>query len=361
MAGQQRRRIFARRTDAVFRRLHAHLALKRQAAAVDKALLQAVGRIAGSRGAYFQFQSGAASQLVHPCQVAAAEGVVVARAAGIGVVVGAHALLRFGAAEIAVIRAPAIEKELRRHIVAVGQHPVQARRQIDAFRTAVARAIRAAQQVLPAIGRVAQFQSGIVVMVVVAEQRAGHRIRKIAVAVGQLHVDAGREAHVAALHAQLELALRRLHGFLEHHIDGAGDRLRAVFGAGRMQNLDAFDHVRRQGVEREPGRRPLAIEQYLRVAAAQPPHADFATRAPGRAGDGNAGQALEHVGNIRVAILENFLAADDHLAGRIVAARIIAAALDFDGLHGLFSLQRCGGDSSVGWRFGLLGLGIPGK
>ena len=289
---------------------------------------------------------------------------MVAGTARIRVVVGAHALLCLRAADIAVIRAPAIEKELRRHVVAAGQHPVQARRQIDAFRTAVAGAIRAAQQVLPAVRRIAQFQSGIVVVVIVAEQRAGHRIREIAVAVGQLQIDAGRETHVAALYAQLELALRCFDGLFQHHVDGAGDRLRAVLGAGRVQNLDALDHVGRQGVEREAGRRPFAVEQDLRIAAAQAAHADFTARAPGRAGHGNAGQALEHVGDIRVAILEDFLAADDHLAGRIVAARIIAAALDFDGLHGgrsgFIGLQRRGGVIGGG-SFGLLGLDIPGK
>src|SRR5204862_274591 len=72
-------------------------------------------------------------------------------------------------------------------------------------------------------------------------------------------------------------------------VDRAGDRARAGLGRRRAQDLDPFDLVRRQRVEREAGRNALAVEQDLGVAAAQAAQADRAAP-PRPALDRDAGQ-----------------------------------------------------------------------
>src|SRR5262249_8886229 len=67
----------------------------------------------------------------------------------------------------------------------------------------------------------------------------------------------------------------------QHDVDRAGDGPRAGLGGGSAVDLDALDLVRRQGLDREPARHALAVDEDLRVAVAHAAHAHPA--APARA------------------------------------------------------------------------------
>jgi hypothetical protein len=92
----------------------------------------------------------------------------------------------------------------------------------------------------------------------------------------------------------------------------------------------------------EAGRRALAVDQHLGVAAAEAAHADLAAAAA--AADGHAGHALEHIQHIGVAVFDDLGVADDDLAGGVVAARVIGfgGAFHLDLLHFLGVLRRLG-------------------
>jgi hypothetical protein len=131
-------------------------------------------------------------------------------------------------------------------------------------------------------------------------------------------------------HAGAELLLLLRQRALQHHVDGAGDRLRAELRGGPADDLDPIDHVRGDVVEREAGRHALAVHQDLRVSRAQAPHPDRAAAAAGTAIHRDAGQALQHVHHVGVAVLVDLLAVDDDLRGGRGAALGVRIALDLD-------------------------------
>jgi hypothetical protein len=147
-------------------------------------------------------------------------------------------------------------------------------------------------------------------------------------------VETAPAAPFSDLHAGLQLALRGLHLALQHDVDAAGDGLGAVLGGGGAHDLDALDHLRRHLVQREARRRRFAVQQDLRIAAAQAAHADVAAAAL-HAAHGDAGQALEHFAQRGVAVAQDLFLVDDDLGGGVVAARVVGGglALDFDFLQ----------------------------
>ena len=88
----------------------------------------------------------------------------------------------------------------------------------------------------------------------------------------------------------------------------------------------------RQRIEREARRHPLAVEQDLRVAAAEAAQADRAA-APGPALDRDAGQALQDVAERRVAEAIDLLAADDDLGGGRLAPLLHVVGAAAGDLH----------------------------
>ena len=64
-------------------------------------------------------------------------------------------------------------------------------------------------------------------------------------------------------------------------VDGARNRTRAGFGSRCAHDFDALDLLGRQVIQREAARRRLAVDQYLRVAAAHSAHARRAASAWG--------------------------------------------------------------------------------
>jgi hypothetical protein len=134
---------------------------------------------------------------------------------------------------------------------------------------------------------------------------------------------------VLRVDAQLDGLARPARARPQHDIDGAGDRLHAQFGRCGAQDVDALDQLGRQRGKREAGRRGHAIEQDLGVAVAEAAHADLA--AAGRiVGDGDAGDALERVGQAAVALAQQLVVPDYDGAGAVFAALVVAGAGDFD-------------------------------
>ena len=142
-------------------------------------------------------------------------------------------------------------------------------------------------------------------------------------------------AVVCQAFGQREVAVGPRRHLAQHDVDRAGNRLRAVFGDRAADDFDAFDQFGRDRVEREAARRRFAIDQDLRITAAQPAHADFAAGASARAADGDAGQALQHVADIDVAVLHDLGVADHDLRYCAVMAFVgVGRTLvgNFDGL-----------------------------
>jgi hypothetical protein len=148
----------------------------------------------------------------------------------------------------------------------------------------------------------------------VAERRAGEVVAELlglaAVGPGQARL---RPVAVEAA-ADLEVVGLALEVFAHHDVDGAGDGARAMLGHRGAHDLDALDLFRRDRVQRKAGWHALAVDQDLRVAGAHAPHAD-GPAAAGRAADGDAGQALEHLAERAVAHAVQLLAAVDDARG----------------------------------------------
>jgi hypothetical protein len=127
-------------------------------------------------------------------------------------------------------------------------------------------------------------------------------------------------------------------------VDRSGDGAGPGLGGGRAQDLDALDLIGRQRVEREAGRDPLPVEKDLGVAAAQAAQPDRAAAA-GPALDRDAGQALQHLAQRRVAVAVDLVAADDDLGRRRLAPLLQVVrprAPDLDGLEARLAVVRAG-------------------
>ena len=346
LAGAGHAAVFAFRDDQVVER--ARGAGGRQAArgAVVLAALHA----------QLHVELGAGFHLVHPVQLGAVEAVLVVVGQGQvrvrrrGADRGRGCLVRAGP------EAARIQEGLRSERVAVLEIPVQARRQVKVAEGAVFHADRAARLGLDAGVAVGILEHGGGALEAFVRAAARDRVRHLADLVRQLQVHV-RPAHAAAgaAHADLDFALAGADRLFQHDVDGAGHRLGRELGAGGAQHFDAFDDIRRQRLDREAGRRPLAVDQDLRVAGAHAAHADFAAAAIA-AVDGDAGHALEDVGDAGVAVFDDLFLVDHDLGGGVVAARIVGLgrALHFDALH---RLPELGGFALLDRR---VGCGLPG-
>ena len=144
-----------------------------------------------------------------------------------------------------------------------------------------------------------------------------------------------REAHSQVVDPLLE-------AFARDDVDRAGDRARAGLGRRRAQDFDALNLLGGQRVDRESRRHALAVEQDLRVAAAEPAQADVSA-ASRRALHRHAGQAFEQLTDGAVAVALDLVAADDDLRGSGLAALfgvVGAAAGDLDAIE--LRGSRCG-------------------
>jgi hypothetical protein len=186
---------------------------------------------------------------------------------------------------------------------------------------------------------VAVVGGGVVVLVVLGDG-AGQQPRQAAGLARHGQRNIRRVAALLDGVGQLELVVALLVAVAQDDVDGAGNRPRAVLGHRAAHDFNPFHLVRRQRLHREAGRRPFAIEQDLRVAAAHAAHAHIAAAA-GTAAQRHARQALEHVAEVAVAVAVQLFAAVDLLARHRIAALghvVGAAAADGDLLD---LLVRC--------------------
>jgi len=131
---------------------------------------------------------------------------------------------------------------------------------------------------------------------------------------------------------QLEVVGRALATFAQHDVDGAGNGACARFCRRRTQDLDALHLFGGELLNGEAGRHAFAVEQDLRVAIAQAPHADLPT-APRRTAQCHARQAFEHIANRGIALFFNVVTANDNFAGGGLAPLlgvVVAVAADLD-------------------------------
>lgn len=108
--------------------------------------------------------------------------------------------------------------------------------------------------------------------------------------------------------------------------------MRALVGGRALGDLNPLHLRGAELVQREAGGRRVAVEQNLCVARAQAAH-------PWRiALHVDTGQALEHIGDVVVAVLVHFFAAIDLLGNLCTAAQIVVAGLF---AQNFYALQTC--------------------
>src|SRR5688572_5153488 len=108
----------------------------------------------------------------------------------------------------------------------------------------------------------------------------------------------------------------------------------------RAEQLDALDLVRRERLEREPGRHALAVDEDLRESGPHAAQPDLAA-ASGTPAERDARQPAQHFADRGVTEALDFFPADDDLPGNRIAAQIaILGAADLDTLHGAASRWR---------------------
>ncbi|MFO1267463.1 MAG: hypothetical protein U1F67_12195 [Rubrivivax sp.] len=263
------------------------------------------------------------------------------------------------AREVAVGAAFVVEQVRRQQqaVAAFGEAPLQARRQRDGG--ALVHRVQRAGRLLDERAVVAPRQQRFALAVgdaVGAEEAERDVVDEVVDAVVARPVQARRDGAVLEAGADAQVVQPPPEAFAQDDVDGAGDGAGAGLGRGRAQDLDALDLLGRQRVEAEARRQPLAVDEQLRVAAAQAAQPRRAA-APRRAGRGDAGQAAQHLGDAGVAELVDLLAADDDARGGAAPARFdvgIAAAADLDARAARRRSRgrRAGG---AGWRRGCSG------
>ena len=163
----------------------------------------------------------------------------------------------------------------------------------------------------------------------------GEAVRALGLgAVAVLHVHAGQQAPaerferghgtegrvdlaiVPAVHADADVAAGELVGVAQHDVDRAGHRIAAAVGAGAALDLDVVHHLRGDAVDIERtvvagARHLLAVDQHLRIAAAQAAQLHAVVFHDVRADEAHARHALEHVAHgVGLEALEVFQVVD---------------------------------------------------
>ena len=309
--------------------VHASIDEARDGRAGAGALEQVIAAAVIEIDAQFHVQAGALFQLAQPVQVAA-HGAAVLAEVRLVVRVGARAaevsrFLHMAAAG----QAAQVDQALPRQAAFVRQRPLQPGRQLQRIGGDALGKRRMAQHRGRAIGRVFAVPFVKQALAPRVAQRAGQRIRQAPVAVRPLHGGAAGGHAMAARGAQLEGALAPPRGLLQHDVDGTGDRLGGKLRRGGAHDLDALDQLRVQRVERKTGRHGHAIEHDQGIALAQPAQLELpALPRRGLRADGNAGQALQGVGQAALALAQQFLAADDDGGNGVAAPLLRRAGMD---------------------------------
>lgn len=146
-------------------------------------------------------------------------------------------------------------------------------------------------------------------------------------------------AIVPAVHADTDVAAGELVGVAQHDVDRAGHRIAAPVGAGTALDLDVVDHFGGDAVDVEravvaSARDLLAVDQHLRVAAAEPAQLHPVVLHDVRADEAHARHALEHVAHgVRLEALEIFQIVDQRGRDVVGTVAVDDLALDHDGIQ----------------------------